>query len=253
MVRETLFVFDIETIPDTAAAKELTDCDSTDVTDLRDALADYHLKVTDGRNSFPRQPFHRVIAISVVQAEIEKTPQGGEQYHFKRVFSNRHDDEKEILQGFFNYCAQVQPRFVTFNGRNFDMPVLEFRAMKYGISAPWLHRSGDKWNNYFSRYSADWHCDLLDVLKNYGAMSGGLKLNEIATILNLPGKIGVDGSMVAQMFDDGELNAIRDYCETDVLNTFLVYLHWQQHTGVLETEHLNRGQAKLERNISGRT
>ena len=253
MKKDTLFVFDIETVPDTTAAKALTDCKSDDVQDLRKALADYHLGVTNGNNDFPRQPFHQIVAISVVECDILQTPEkgqlGGEQYHLRRIFSNTHDDEQEMLSGFFAYCAKKQPRFVTFNGRNFDLPVLQFRAMKHGIGAPWLHRSGDKWENYFSRYSELWHCDLLDVLKNHGAMSGGLKLNEIASILNLPGKIGVDGSMVSQMYDDGQLDDIRNYCETDVLNTYLVYLHHQRHTGVLTEEHFKKEIDNIQQHL----
>lgn len=245
MNKDTLFVFDIETVPDVQAARELTDCTSDDVLELRKALSDYHLDITNGRNDFPRQPFHQVVAISVVEADILQTS-GGEQYHLKRVFSGQSDDEKELLEGFFRYCEQKKPRFVSFNGRNFDIPVLQFRAMKHGISAAWLHRSGDKWENYHARFSALWHCDLLDVLKNFGAMSGGLRLNEMAAILNLPGKIGVDGSMVSQMYDDGKLDEIRDYCETDVLNTYLVYLNWQRHTGVLAAEHFETSIREIE-------
>jgi predicted PolB exonuclease-like 3'-5' exonuclease len=234
MLHNSLFVFDIETVPDAGVAKALTNCDSDNVQELREALSQYHLDITDGRNDFPRQPFHKIVAISFLEAEIERDGQH-ERYLLKELRSGGEAefDEESLVKGVFHYLQKLRPRLVSFNGRNFDLPVMKFRAMKYGVSAPWLYRSGDKWNSYQSRYSSDWHCDLLDVLKDHGAMQGGLKMNEIGTVLGLPGKLGVDGSMVAGLYDEGEVEAIRNYCETDVLNTYLIYLHWQHHCGVL--------------------
>ncbi len=233
-MHDTLFVFDIETIPDTQAVKALTGCDSEDVQELRQALTDYHLTITDGKNSFPRQPFHQVVAISFVEATIDYT-QGGEAYHLKAVRSGGtvESSEEELLRGFFHYLSKSRPRLVSFNGRTFDLPVLKYRAMKYGIAAPWLYQRGDKWNNYGQRYSIDWHCDLLDVISDFGA-SARVKLDEVCSILGIPGKFGVDGSQVSAMVDTGRLQDVRDYCETDVLNTYLVYLRVMQHRGVLE-------------------
>jgi predicted PolB exonuclease-like 3'-5' exonuclease len=235
MLHDSLFIFDIETVPDVAAAKALLACDTDDVQELRKALSEYHLGLTDGRNDFPRQPFHQIVAISFLEAEIERDGQH-ERYVLKELRSGGEAtfDEETLVKGVFQYLQKLKPRLVSYNGRNFDLPVMKFRAMKYGVSAPWLYRSGDKWNSYQSRYSSDWHCDLLDVFKDYGAMQGGLKINEIATVLGLPGKVGVDGSMVAGMYDNGQIEAIRNYCETDVLNTYLLYLHWQYYSGTLK-------------------
>lgn len=229
-----LFVFDIETIPDTEAAAALIGVESADVEVLRQALTDYHLKVTDGKNSFPRQPFHRVVAISFVEADIDYA-NGGERYSLQAVRSGGMVDasEEELLKGFFQYLGKSHPRLVSFNGRTFDLPVLKYRAMKYGIAAPWLYNRGDKWSNYGQRYSIDWHCDLLEVVSDFGA-SARVKLDEVCSILGVPGKFGVDGSQVTPMYDAGRIQEIRDYCETDVLNTYLVYLRVMQHRGVLD-------------------
>ena len=78
-------------------------------------------------------------------------------------------DKKKLLQGFFGYFERLKPRLVSFNGRGFDLPVLKYRAMMHGVSVPWLYGAGDNWNSYQSRYSTDWHCDLLDVLSDYSA------------------------------------------------------------------------------------
>lgn len=245
MLHQNLFVFDIETVPDSDVAPNLTGETSADVAVRREAIEEYHLKVTDGRNSFPRQPFHKVVAISFLEAEIERDS-GQEAYILKdlRTGGEAGFDEKQLLQGFFTYLERLKPRLVSFNGRTFDLPVLKYRAMVHGISAPWLHKSGDKWNSYGYRYATDWHCDLLDVLSDYGA-SARVKLNEVCAAFGFAGKFGVDGSMVATMVDNGEIDAVRHYCETDVLNTYLVYLRWQLHAGTLTKSGYNAAVADV--------
>jgi len=208
-------------------------------------LEGYHLEITQGRNPFPRQPFHKVVAISFLEAEIDAD---GRQETFLlkdlRSGGEADYDEKRLLQGFFAYFERLRPRLVSFNGRGFDLPVLKYRAMVHGVAAPYLHNAGDKWNSYTSRYSADWHCDLMEVLSDYGA-SARVKLNEVCSVLGYPGKFGVDGSQVADMFDAGRLEEIRHYCETDVLNTYLVYLRHRLHTGGLSRDGYNRAVADI--------
>jgi len=245
MLHQNLFVFDIETVPDTDAAPNLTGIESADIGERRAAIEAYHLDVTDGKNAFPRQPFHKVVAISFLEAEIERD--GGREGYILRDLRSGGEadyDEARLLQGFFTYLERQKPRLVSFNGRTFDLPVLKYRAMVHGISAPWLHKSGDKWNSYGYRYATDWHCDLLDVLSDFGA-SARVKLNEVCAAFGFAGKFGVDGSMVAQMVDDGKIEDVRNYCETDVLNTYLVYLRWQLHTGTLNKAGYNACVADL--------
>lgn len=242
----TLFVFDIETVPDTEAVYNLTGVQSNDPAELKAALDQYHLEITDGKNAFPRQMFHKVVAISFVEAEIDR--EGGEEiFQFKHVMSGRDEraPEKELIEAFCNFIQRKKPRLVSFNGRGFDLPVLKFRAMKYGLSVPALYQSGDKWNNYGSRYSADWHCDLLDVLSDYGAATRGMKLNELCAVFGFPGKLGIDGSKVADMYEAGQIKEIRDYCETDVLNTYLVYLRYQLLTGGITKPSYNAAVSQV--------
>lgn len=240
MQHQNLFVFDIETVPDTDAVKSLTGSNETDINLLRNELEDYHLEITEGRNSFLRQPFHKVVAISFLEAEIHRN-EGFEHYEIKQLRSggNENSNEAELVEGFFKYLSKIYPRLVTFNGRTFDLPVLKYRAMANGISAKWLYSSGDKWNNYNSRYSLDWHCDLIDAFSDYGA-SARIKMNEVCSILGFPGKFGVDGSKVTVLYDNSKIDEIRNYCETDVLNTYLLYLRNQQHKGVITTQSYNQ-------------
>src|SRR3989338_549239 len=238
MQHQSLFVFDIETIPDTKTAKTLLDIDSNDIASLRQALTDYHLKITDCRNSFLRQPFHQIVAISFLEADIVRDYDGKENYKITDIRSGGEiaSDEKDLVKGFFAHLKKKTPRLVSFNGKNFDLPVLKYRAMKYEIDAPWLYKMGDKWNNYNQKYSLDWHCDLADAFSDFGA-SARIKMNEVCACVNLPGKTGVDGSMVADFFDQGKIAEIRNYCETDVANTFLLYLTYQHHTGTISSQN----------------
>lgn len=245
MSHQSLFVFDIETVPDTDAVPNLTGFDDPDLSARRAELERYHLDITDGRNAFPRQPFHKVVAISFLSAELQ-SESGEEAYLMQELRSGGEEGygEKQLLQGFFAYLDRYRPRLVSFNGRGFDLPVLKYRAMVHGIPSSALHKLGTKWDSYKSRYSDDWHCDLIEVLSDFGA-SARVKLNEVCSVMGFPGKFGVDGSKVADMFDAGQVKDIRDYCETDVLNTYLVYLRLQLHRAILSKEAYNRAIADI--------
>ena len=244
---QDIFVFDIETIPDVEAASALTECDSCDPKELFKALTDYHLEITQGKNAFLRQPFHKVVAISFLEASIERTPDGKEQYHLNvlRSGGTEESDEKALIQGFFSHLSKKCPRLVSYNGRMFDLPVLKYRAMKYGVSAEWLYKTGDKWENYSKKWSLECHCDLIDALSDFGA-SAKVKMNEVCSILGFPGKVGIDGSKVFDLYLDGEIKSIRDYCETDVLNTYLVYLRYNLFCGKISIEGYNNSIEQIK-------
>ncbi|CCQ72216.1 3'-5' exonuclease [Magnetospira sp. QH-2] len=245
MSHRRLLVFDIETVPDTDAVPGLTGFDDPDLAARREELTRYHLEITDGRNAFPRQPFHRVVAISFLRAEIERDG-AHENFYLQEIRSGGDpgSSEAELVAGFFQFLERQKPRLVSFNGRGFDLPVLKYRAMVHNVSAPFLYQSGDKWNSYTSRYSDDWHCDLMEVMSDYGA-SARVKLNEVCAVLGFPGKLGMDGSKVAETFDSGDIQGIRDYCETDVLNTYLVYLRHMLHRGWLTQDAHERAVADV--------
>ena len=245
MQHQSLFVFDIETVPDTRAVPNLTGFAEPHVAARRAELERYHLDVTDGRNPFPRQPFHRIVAISFLEAEIDRDGRN-EAYLLRDLRSGGEADfdEAKLVQRFFQYCERLRPRLVSFNGRGFDLPVLKYRAMVHGIQASWLHRADNKWENYQSRYAADWHTDLMEVLSDFGA-SARVRLNEVCAVLGFPGKFGVDGADVAGLVDAGRTQDVRHYCETDVLNTYLVYLRWQLHRGVLGRDGYNGAVADV--------
>lgn len=235
-----LFVFDIETIPDTDSVANLTGCNDTESIEYkRDLLSNYHLEITNGQNSFPRQLFHRIVAISALIAQITTSNQSTS-YKLLELKSAAKEDstEAELITSFFSTLEKLEPKLITFNGRTFDIPVLKYRAMVHGISCAKFYNLGNKWENYSQRYSSEYHCDLLDILSDYGS-SARIKLSEVCSILGFPGKMGVDGSKVTDLFDQGKVNEIRDYCETDVLNTYLVYLRVCVHRGTISKDDYN--------------
>jgi hypothetical protein len=118
-----------------------------------------------------------------------------------------------------------RPTLISFNGRTFDIPLLELAAFRYGIGlAGWFNLAGKQYEQPRHRYNNETHLDLHDVLTNYGAsrFTGGLNL--AANLLGKPGKMDVQGHMVQDLFNEGRLAEINDYCRCDVLDTYFVLL-----------------------------
>ncbi|MFV1968296.1 MAG: 3'-5' exonuclease [Pirellulaceae bacterium] len=118
-----------------------------------------------------------------------------------------------------------RPTFVSFNGRTFDLPLLELAAFRYGISLPgWLDTNKPNYQQPRYRYNQESHLDLLDVFTNFGATRFNGGLNLAATLLGKPGKMAVQGDMVQDLYNEGKLDEINDYCRCDVLDTYFVFL-----------------------------
>ena len=178
---------------------------------------------------------HRVVAISVAF-------RSGDGF---RVWTlgDRDADEAEIIQRFFEGIERYSPELVSWNGGGFDLPVLHYRALRHGIQAPRYWETGDndrdfRYNNYLSRFH--WrHIDLMDVLAGFQPR-GRASLDQVAVMLGFPGKLGMSGDKVWDTWLAGGIDEIRDYCETDVLNTFLVYLRFEFMRGHLDAAGLER-------------
>jgi predicted PolB exonuclease-like 3'-5' exonuclease len=129
---------------------------------------------------------------------------------------------RRFWQGWQHYD---RPTLVTFNGRGYDMPIMELAAYRFGLSVPaWFNVDSKSFEQSRNRYNHEAHLDLQDLLSNFGAfrMSGGLNL--LASLINKPGKSGVDGSQVQDMYWNGQVEQINDYCRCDVLDTYFVFL-----------------------------
>jgi len=222
----SILVFDIETIPDVQAARKTHDFGTLSDAEVADALfAQRRAKVS---HEFLPHYMQKVAAISLVlhQGETIKCWSLGDESA----------DEKDIITRFFTGLEKHTPTLVSWNGAGFDLPVLHFRALFNGVQAPayWEYgenQSSFKWNNYLNRYHYR-HLDLMDVISGYQSKAFA-PLDDIATILGFPGKMGMSGDKVWGAYLNGEIKAIRDYCETDVLNTFCVYLRFEFMRGNL--------------------
>jgi predicted PolB exonuclease-like 3'-5' exonuclease len=161
--------------------------------------------------------------------------------------------EGEIIQRFFDGIAKYTPQIVSWNGGGFDLPVLHYRGLIHGVAAARYWDLGEddrdfKWNNYISRYHTR-HLDLMDLLAMYQPRANA-PLDELAKLMGLPGKLGMDGGAVWGAWLNGEIDAIRDYCETDVVNTYLVFLRFQQMRGQLTTKAHASGVAFVRGELS---
>ena len=169
---ENLIVLDIETIPDTSCAYQLCNLDNKieySEQELRQKIEEYHLNITDGKNTFPRQLFHKVVCISFLEAKIEQLDNGKNFLHFGKLQTYscmQKSTEEEMIQKFWDYLKSKKPQIVTFNGRTFDIPVLKYRAMKYKIDCGWFFDFGGKWDGYGSKY-AKAHMDMIDFLSDF--------------------------------------------------------------------------------------
>ncbi|MBZ0070214.1 MAG: 3'-5' exonuclease [Thiohalobacteraceae bacterium] len=222
-----VLVFDIETIPDLDTGRRLHGLDGLSDEDIAKAM--FHLRRQEtGGSDFLKLHLHRVVAISAVLRSRDTFT----------VWSlgEPQSDEKELVQRFFDGIDRFSPTLVSWNGGGFDLPVLHYRALLHGIAAPRYWDSGDddrdfRWNNYLNRYHAR-HTDLMDVLSGY-QMRAVAPLDEVASMLGFPGKMGMSGAKVWDTFLAGGIEDIRNYCETDVLNTYLVFLRFELMRGKL--------------------
>jgi hypothetical protein len=132
-----------------------------------------------------------------------------------------------------------RPTLVSFNGRGFDLPLLELAAFRYGVSAPAWFQAGKGYEQPRNRYNVEAHLDLHELLTNFGSsrFTGGLNL--AANLLGKPGKMEVQGHMVQDLHAAGKLAEINNYCRCDVLDTYFVFLRSRVLVGHLtrEAEH----------------
>ena len=219
--------FDIETIPDIAGIRVLHELPAT----LSDSeVAEFAFQKQRAKNGSDFLPHHlqRVVVISCAL-------HGDDGFKVWSLAEPK-SGEGDIIQRFFDGIAKYTPQIVSWNGGGFDLPVLHYRGLMHGVTAPRYWDLGEddrdfKWNNYISRYHTR-HLDLMDLLAMYQPRANA-PLDDLAKLMGFPGKLGMDGSAVWGAWQAGQIDDIRDYCETDVVNTYLVYLRFQQMRGHL--------------------
>ena len=230
-----VLVFDIETIPDVAGLRALRGAagDTSDEQVLAQELAQ---RATDGRSDLLPHYLQRVVAISCVYRGAD-----GLRVHsfVDRSARDGPSEEARIVQQFFTSIDKRVPQLVSWNGGGFDLPVLHYRGLMHGVVANkyWDFGEDDrefKFNNYISRYHHR-HLDLMDLLALYQPRVNA-PLDAMARLCGLPGKLGMNGSAVHAAWLGGRIEDIRRYCETDVMNTYLLYCRYQLMRGGLTSE-----------------
>jgi len=236
----SVLAFDIETIPDVAGLRLLRGADPT----LSDGDV-YAAEIADraARNKSDFMPLHlqRVLVISCVF----RAGKGLQVRSFVDLERDGRSEEAAIIQEFFSKVDERRPQLVSWNGGGFDLPVLQQRGLRHGVVAGRYWDMGDddreyRYNNYISRYHLR-HIDLMDLLAMYQSRANA-PLDAMAKLCGFPGKLGMDGSQVYGAYLDGRRDEIRRYCETDAMNTYLLWCRFEKMRGRLD-------QAGYEREI----
>ncbi|RDU62857.1 3'-5' exonuclease [Helicobacter sp. MIT 14-3879] len=218
-----LCVFDCESVPDVELLREIYNYSGSDIEVCNKALG-----VDDnvGYSTFLPLPFHKIISISCLICD--------DFGRFIKIGNYALDskDEKKILSEFLKYLNNKNPKLISFNGRSFDLPLIMLRAMKYNLNASAYFEQDNikfnknKWDNYRTRYSENFHIDLLDSLGSFG-MAKNMKLDVLCKMLKIPGKFDVSGDDVFRLYYEEKYHIIDEYCQSDVLNTYWLFLKYQ--------------------------
>lgn len=220
-----ILVFDIETVPDTVAGRSLNEITGTLDERQSSEMMLAQQRAKNGADFLPHY-LHKIVAISVLLAQ---------KGHVKLwSLGESTDTEKVLIERFWAGIDKYQPTLVSWNGSGFDLPVLHYRTLFNKLQATQYWEVGEKdsnfkWNNYLNRYHLR-HLDVMDMLSGYQNRAFG-GLDAIASLCGLPGKQGMSGGSVLERYLSGDIEHIRNYCETDVLNTYLVYLRFEWMRG----------------------
>jgi len=218
-------IFDIETRIDKACVKA-TMYPREDLTDDQ-AYERFRRQIIaerEGRSDFLPVTFH--VPVSIVVGNVT----GNHILTSVEVLCEQNYSEEGIVCEFWRRIEIFPGTLVSFNGRNFDLPVLELQALRYGCQAP---RYFNEKHGHRYRYSEERHYDLLDFLSNAGAyrIRGGFSL--LARLIGLPGKTWIDGSMIQGLWEAGQLATIHAYCRQDVIQTYGLFLRVELMRGRL--------------------
>lgn len=230
LFKSPLLVFDIETIPDTQTGKKLFDLDDN-LSDDDTISAMQAIRLNDNDNTigttFMKLPLHKIACLSFLWVELDKKK------FVLDSFSLENMTESQIISRFFK-AFDKNPHLVSYNGKGFDMPVLMYRALHHSLSAP--KAFGDHKDSYMARY-AKTHTDLMDLLSPvYGNRQ---KLDTLSTLCGFAGKGDMDGSKVVALVQNEAWQTLTTYCESDVINTWLLFLRYQLLIGKLSTQDIH--------------
>jgi predicted PolB exonuclease-like 3'-5' exonuclease len=209
-----VIVWDLETVPDLSGYAKANGLAGKTDAEILEAIGE----------KFPKHIYHSIVCIGALVAHREQGAWTVDALGAPHIGERT---EKQLITAFVDRIAELSPQLVTFNGNSFDLPVLRYRGMINEVAAPGLSARA-----YFNRYTDD-AVDLCDVLSSFSAQ-GKASLDELSKIMGLPGKPdGIHGGEVHRYFREGRIKDIADYCETDIVNTYRVWLRYELFRGRL--------------------
>ena len=225
-MNNSVIVWDLETVPDLSGFAAANDLVGKTDDEIREAIGD----------KFPKHIYHSIVCIGALVAHKERECWAIDAVDAPYVGERT---EKQLISAFVDKISELYPQLVTFNGNTFDLPVLRYRAMINGVSA-----SGLSARPYFNRYTED-ALDLCDALSSFNPQAKAT-LDEISKIMGMPGKPdGMKGSEVAVYYRAGRTKEIADYCKTDIVNTYRVWLRYELFRGRLREDEYNASEQNL--------
>ncbi len=240
-------VFDIETVADGTLVSQLKY--PGDNLSPEEAIARFRAELLEKYDS-DFIPYTFQIPVSVAVAKLYDDLRLADLVVLDEPKYRPHVITEYFWRGWEGY---KRPTLVTFNGRSFDMPLMELAAFRYGISVPgWFDLRGRSFEQRRNRYNTDSHLDLHDLLTNFGASRFNGGLNLAAHLLGKPGKMEVQGHMVQDLYNEGKLDEINDYCRCDVLDTYFVFLRACVLLGELTLEREQTLIAEARQWLEGR-
>ena len=229
-----VIVWDLETVPDLKAFAAANNLTGKPQEEIRAALGE----------KFPKHLFHSIVCIGALVAHREATHWSVDAIGAPHIGERT---EKALIQAFVDRIADSKPQLVTFNGNGFDLPVLRYRAMINQVAAPGLVARA-----YFNRYSDD-ALDLCDVLASFSA-NAKATLDEISRAMGFEGKPhGIHGGEVEKYFLEGRIKEIADYCETDAINTYRIWVRYELFRGKLTEVEYRASEANLAEFVTAQT
>jgi predicted PolB exonuclease-like 3'-5' exonuclease len=230
---QSAIVWDLETVPDLAGFAAAHDLAGKTDAEVREAIGD----------KFPKHIYHSIICIGALVARREPDHWSVQALGAPHVGERT---EKQLIAAFCDRIAGLTPQLVTYNGNSFDLPVLRYRAMVHGVSAPGLFA-----RPYFNRYTED-AVDLCDLLSSF-TPQGRATLHELCRVMGLPGKPGeMSGAEAEKYYRDGRIGDIAEYCEGDVMNTYRLWLRYELFRGRLSQAGFQASEASLVDFITAR-
>jgi len=225
------FVFDVESVADAKLVAGMR-YPGEEITP-EEAVQKYRAELME-KNGTDFIPYTFQIPISVVIAKVSREFRLLDLAVLDEPECRPHVITEHFWRGWERYG---HPTFVTFNGRTFDIPLMELAAFRFGVSVPkWFQEGARSWDQPRNRYNIAAHLDLQDLLTNFGATRFNGGLNLVATLLSKPGKMEVQGDMVQTLYDEGKTAEINDYCQCDVLDTYFAFLRSRVLVGKLSLE-----------------